>query len=120
MTNWYPSALFPLAQNNERLWVGVSLATEESFFVFVFLLFECVFCGPVFGFASLLPPPEMPGSYPSRDDRVRVIQCHKLGLSTAEICRQTDVKRRTVQYLVAQFKASGGKEVPLPKEKTGR
>ncbi|XP_068217890.1 uncharacterized protein [Palaemon carinicauda] len=62
----------------------------------------------------------MVGAYTSRDDRVRVIQCFELGLSTAEIVRQTDVKERTVQNIVARYKASGRKEVPLPARKCGR
>ncbi|XP_064106979.1 cyclin-dependent kinase 9-like [Macrobrachium nipponense] len=51
----------------------------------------------------------MVGPYTSRDDRVRVIQCLELGLNTAEIVRQTDLKRRTVQNIVARYKRQGRK-----------
>lgn len=62
----------------------------------------------------------MPGPTTSFENRVRVIECHKLGLKTVEIVRQTGVKRRTVERLVKSFKESGGREVPTKKKNPGK
>ena len=54
----------------------------------------------------------MEKKYTTHDNIVRVIECHKLGMSSTEIEQQTGVKCRTVQNLVAKFKASGSTTLP--------
>lgn len=62
----------------------------------------------------------MRGKPLERDTRVSVIQCHKLGLQTKEIVKETNVNARSVRRLVAKFKASSSAEAPAPGKSTGR
>ncbi|XP_064082561.1 uncharacterized protein LOC135198676 isoform X4 [Macrobrachium nipponense] len=54
----------------------------------------------------------MEKKYTKHDDIVRIIECHRLGLQTHEIVRQTGVKRRTVQNLVQKYRESGSQKIP--------
>ena len=67
-----------------------------------------------YGFAAMSKP------YTSHDNIVRVIQCHKIGLSTKEIVEQTGIKCRTIQNLVAKFKAGCSKDLPVHKGGGGK
>jgi len=62
----------------------------------------------------------MSGKPLDRDTRVSVIQCHKLGLQTKDIVKETGVSERSVRRLVAKFKASSSACVPTPAKSTGR
>ena len=55
----------------------------------------------------------MSKKYTSHDDIIRVIQCHRDGLTTKEIEASVGVKQRTVQNLIKKYKASGSKDLPL-------
>ncbi|MPC94533.1 Transposable element Tc1 transposase [Portunus trituberculatus] len=62
----------------------------------------------------------MSGKPLDRDTRVRVIQCHKLGLQTKDIVKETGVSELSVRHLVARFQASPNACVPTPAMSTGR
>lgn len=62
----------------------------------------------------------MSGKALDHETRVRVIQCHQLGLQTKDIVNETGVSERSVRRLVATFKASPSASVPTPSKSTGR
>ena len=43
-----------------------------------------------------------------------IIDLHKAGLSSKEICDQKGLKLRTAQELIQNFQATGRKSLPLP------
>ena len=48
------------------------------------------------------------------DTRVSVIQCHRIGLQTKDIVKETGVSERSVRRLVAKFKGSPSAQTPTP------
>ncbi|XP_068233649.1 uncharacterized protein [Palaemon carinicauda] len=61
----------------------------------------------------------MPGLKTKHDDIVRVIVCHKVGLKTNEISKQTGILPRTIRRLVAKFKSGGSQDVPTHSKPPG-
>ena len=61
----------------------------------------------------------MSGKAVSHELRVRVIQCHDLGLQTKDIVKETGVNERSVRHLVAKYKTSPGNGLPLPRKPSG-
>ncbi|MPC29163.1 hypothetical protein E2C01_022383 [Portunus trituberculatus] len=62
----------------------------------------------------------MSGKPLDHDTRVSVIQCHKLGLQTKDIVKETGVSEQSVRRLVAKFKASPSGQAPTPGKSNGR